>query len=43
MPETKPDLSFVDGVCNACINFESRNKINWEKRETELNNILNKY
>ncbi len=43
MPETKPDLSFKDGVCNACINFENRKKINWHDRKNQLLVILEKY
>ena len=43
MPETKPDLSFKDGVCNACINFENREKIDWEERKYQLISILEKY
>jgi len=44
MPDTKPDL-FLDeeGVCNACRSFESRPKIDWENRQTELIEILAKY
>ena len=43
MPETKPDLSFKDGVCNACRNFENRKKINWDDRKKQLISILEKY
>lgn len=42
-PNTKPDLFFVDGVCNACINFKNRNIVDWEKRKLEFITILNKY
>jgi len=44
MPDSKPDLSFDDdGVCNACRNYENRNKVNWEERKAELNQLLEKY
>ena len=43
MPETKPDLSFKDGVCNACINFNNRENINWEERKKQLASILKNY
>ena len=43
MPETKPDLSFKDGVCNACINFDNREKIDWDERKNQLVSILEKY
>ncbi len=43
MPETKPDLSFQNGVCNACVNYDNRKKINWEQRKVELKSILDRY
>jgi len=30
MPDTKPGISFIDGVCNACQNAEINNKKNFE-------------
>ena len=39
MPETKPDLSFKNGICNACINFNARDNIDWQK-EKQLQSIL---
>lgn len=44
MPSTKPDL-YIDetGVCSACQNFEDRTEINWEERQNELVNILERY
>jgi N-acetyl sugar amidotransferase len=44
MPETKPDL-FIDdeGVCNACRAFEKRSVIDWDARNTEFSNIIEKY
>ncbi len=44
MPDTKPDLRFNEnGVCNACTNFENRKEVDWNAREIELRNILDKY
>lgn len=44
MPNTKPDLSFnKDGVCNACNNYNARENIDWDSRESELQEILGKY
>ena len=44
MPETKPDLHInSDGVCNACRYYENRQEINWNRREKEFRNILNRY
>ena len=42
MPETKPDLSFTNKICNACINFSNRKNIDWKKRKKELLIILEK-
>ena len=44
MPDTKPDLKFdEEGVCSACRYFESRQKVDWEAREKELEIILERY
>ena len=43
MPETKPDLSFENGVCNACTNYENRTNIDWDKRKKDLLTILDRY
>jgi N-acetyl sugar amidotransferase len=43
LPDTKPDITFINGKCNACVNYENRKKIDWEKRESELKSILDKY
>ena len=42
-PNTKPDLIFQNGICNACINFKNRKNIDWNKRKDELVNIFEKY
>jgi N-acetyl sugar amidotransferase len=42
-PNTKPDLVFNEGICNACINFKNRVHIDWDKRKEEFINIFNKY
>lgn len=43
-PDTKPDLSFDErGVCNACLNFEKRPQVDWDKRKKELLEILARY
>ena len=40
-PSTKPDLEFnKDGICNACVSFANRKKINWEKREKDFRKIV---
>lgn len=44
LPDTKPDLWFNDeGTCSACLNYESRQKIDWTKRKQELKEIIEKY
>jgi N-acetyl sugar amidotransferase len=44
MPDTKPNLSFdEDGICNACRNYENREKVDWDQRENELRSILDQY
>ncbi len=41
IPDSKPDIFFdEEGVCCACRNYESRKKIDWDKRNSELINIL---
>ena len=42
-PNTKPDLFFKEGICNACINFNNRKQIDWNKRKEEFINIFEKY
>ena len=46
MPNTKPNLSFTNGVCNSCIynnDFKSINgKIDWNKREKEFLTLVSK-
>jgi len=42
-PDTKPDLTFEDGVCAACINARLKDKINWDNRRYNLERILSLY
>jgi N-acetyl sugar amidotransferase len=44
MPDTRPGIKFDEnGVCSACQSYERRNKINWEKRYEELEELCKKY
>ena len=44
MPETKPDIFFDDdGVCSACVHFESRAEVDWQERSDELDRVLESY
>jgi len=36
----RPDTEFRDGICSGCINFESRQKIDWKQREETFLRIL---
>lgn len=43
MPDTRPGSVFnSDGVCQACLNYESRKNVDWEKREEKLSDICGK-
>lgn len=44
MPETRPGIHFnEDGVCQACVNYEERDEVDWNKRWEELKDICNEY
>ncbi len=44
MPNTKPDLHFDDGVCDACQSQDSKNsKVNWGAREAEFLSLVKSY
>lgn len=43
MPDTRPDVPFVDGVCQACINYQNRPTIDWEARKTLLLQLLDRH
>jgi N-acetyl sugar amidotransferase len=45
MPDTRPEIVFnEEGICDACISAERKHsEINWEERETQFREILDKY
>ena len=44
LPSTKPDLEFNDdGLCQGCVAYNNRSKIDWKSRENEFRIILNKF
>ena len=43
MPDTRPNIKFVDGICTACINFEKQKTTDWKKRLDELKALCDKY
>jgi len=44
MPETWPSITFdEDGVCSLCREYNKEQKIDWNKRQEELSEILKEY
>lgn len=43
MPTTRPDTHFVEGVCSACIAYDTRPQIDWEARRQDLLNLLERH
>lgn len=43
MPDTRPHITFKEGVCIACQNNEKKKEIDWKVRYKELEELCNKY
>ena len=43
MPDTRPNIKFIDEVCAACINFEKQKTTNWDERWKELEKVCDRY
>lgn len=44
LPETAAELTFnSEGVCSACSSEDQKNQINWDEREGQLRELLEKY
>jgi len=44
MPDTRPHTIInKEGVCQACINYEARKKVDWQRRWAELESLCKKY
>lgn len=44
LPTTKPDLEFSkDYICQGCMAYEKRQKIDWEKRSIEFHELLDNF
>lgn len=43
MPNTRPDVPFTDGVCQACINYANRPAIDWDARKGLLTALLDRH
>ena len=43
-PDTKPQLKFNDdGICEACLNSDKKDSVDWESRKKQLKEIAEKY
>ena len=43
LPDTRPNLILNnEGKCNACLNHEIKNKVNWKIREKQFVKLINK-
>jgi len=40
MPDTRPGITFIDGVCSACINYEAKQHTDWDARWQELQELV---
>ncbi len=44
MPDTRPGSIFDEaGVCQACLNYDKRQTVDWEKRFEELKALCKRY
>ena len=43
MPNTRPKTLFKNGVCQACLNFDKRANVDWDKRLDELKIICDSH
>lgn len=43
MPDTRPRITFVEGLCAPCINYAKQKTTDWEQRRKELKAICDKY
>lgn len=44
IPDSKPNINFIDGVCASCYFhfYEKKKKINWKKRKKEFDILINR-
>jgi len=43
MPDTRPGIEFIDGVCAPCINYAKQSETDWDKRWSELEWLCNQH
>lgn len=43
MPDTRPGIAFIEGVCAPCINYEKHKTIDWDNRKIMLEELCDKY
>lgn len=43
MPDTRPGITFINGVCAPCINYAKQKTTDWQQRRAELEALCDKY
>jgi len=43
MPDTRPGITFENGICSPCINFEKQKSTDWQSRMNGFKQLCNKY
>ena len=43
MPDTRPGITFIDGVCAPCLNYAKQAETNWDERRVEFEALCSKY
>lgn len=43
MPNSRPDTTFIDGECPACVSYRKRATIDWDARKAELLALLDRH
>ena len=43
MPDTRPGIKFVDGVCVACTHYEQSKNTDWTGRMNEFKQLCDKH
>ena len=43
MPSGRPDTPFVNGICQACLNYKRRPEVDWHQRGIQLAELLDRF
>jgi N-acetyl sugar amidotransferase len=43
MPDTRPGINFVDGVCAACVHYAKQKTTDWDSRRAELAQLCDRH